>query len=128
MKRLCKIQSLALASIFMFSASTVAVSSDWSGWARFGSHDNVDIYWKYMDNSCGSHIRWKAVNNSERDVWPSVNKKRYTCENGDVDSASDETIGSVNLSPGSSSSTQADTCLCNGRGGVISASVSIVIK
>lgn len=121
-------KSLAISVIMIFSASSAAFPSDWSSWEYFGSSKNVKIYWKYRDNSCGSHVRWRAVNNSNRRVWPSVRNKKYKCANGGIDTASNESIGSTNLRPGGSSATQADTCLCKGRGGVSSASISISIK
>ena len=94
-----------------------SVAGEWSGYQYWVEVDGVVMYMKYKQKSCGTDIKWKAENTSAYTVSASVVDKKYNCNAGGSVSRPDEGF-SFDLKPGRSYSTQPDSCVCKGSGGV----------
>ncbi len=51
------------------------LSKDWSGWYRYGSHNNVDVHWRARLYDDGIRVQWRCSNNTS--------DKRYCSIGGD---------------------------------------------
>ena len=104
------------------------LSADWSSYRKLVSNKGVVLLYKYKHKSNCTDIKFKAENNSGSRVWPSVVDKEYRCKNGSTDSGSDESVGSTNLKPYKSSSTQPDYCKCKNKGGVTNVKATLQVR
>ncbi len=51
------------------------LTQDWSGWYRYGSHNNVDVFWRARLYDDGIRVQWRCSNNTS--------DKRYCSIGGD---------------------------------------------
>jgi hypothetical protein len=118
------ILSLMLASLISPLATAVE-NNHLSPWSTV---DNVTVSTQYTNINQCSNALWKAENNSSSRVWVTVVNKVFTCKNGANESQPDSQIGPDYLNPGDMWTSQVDTCVCDGKGGIdlVSASLNIL--
>lgn len=114
---------IMLSTLFLTS-----LNADWSSYNTLVKNKGVTLYYKYNHRKNCTDIKFKAENNSSSRVWPSVINKEYRCKNGSRDSGSDESVGSTNLKPYKSSSTQPDYCVCKNKGGLINVKATLKVQ
>lgn len=104
------------------------LNAQWSSYNKLVNNKGITLYYKYNHKKNCTDIKFKAENNSNSRVWPSVINKEYKCRNGSIESSSDESVGSTNLKPYKSSSTQPDYCKCKNKGGVVNVKATLQIR
>jgi len=105
------------------------LNADWSSYKTLVIYNKgVTLYYKYNHKKNCTDIKFKAENKSASRVWPSVVNKVYTCKDGSRESGSDESVGSTNLKPFKSSSTQPDYCRCKNKGGLSNVRATLEVR